>query len=361
MVSVSFAPTASLENLRRRAALYRELRHFFDELGFTEVTTPTLSRDVVVDRFVESIPVEVPHCWHERDDFTRMRFANESESRRNESVFYLQTSPEFAMKRLVASGMNAIYQLAPAYRSGDRGSLHNVEFTMLEWYRTGDDYTAGRNLLAKLIFDVGHAFYVRTGLPPQSWAMNRTKELSFRESFESLTGLNPHSVGSDALRQYADEHSVAYPESYATTDSVATKDDWLDLIFAEIVQPTLGYSEPILIYDYPASQSQLAQTSIENDYEVTRRFELFVNGIELANGYDELLDPAVLRARIGSVSEERRHDGSPILPQESRLLAAMDSGLPPCSGCAMGVDRLLCVLLGTNRIDDVLSFPTELA
>ena len=146
-----FRPTAPLTNLRRRAALYRELRSFFDEKGFVEVSTPALSRDVVVDRFVESIPVVVPRCWQERDDLASRRFDDPETSRRMVETFYLQTSPEFAMKRLVASGMDAIYQLAPAFRRGDCGKTHNVEFTMLEWYRTGDDYSAGRRFLADLV------------------------------------------------------------------------------------------------------------------------------------------------------------------------------------------------------------------
>lgn len=361
MSAIEFAPTAPLENLRRRAALYHEIRSYFDSLDFVEVSTPTLSRDVVVDRFVESIPVEVSRCWPERDELARIRFEDEAEARRMASTFYLQTSPEFAMKRLVAAGMPAIYQLAPAYRRGDRGSLHNVEFTMLEWYRAGDDYLAGRKLLADIVAEVGKAFYARTGLTPQSWSTRRTTERSFGEAFETLTGLNPHASDIPTLKAYADGRGIAYPDSYAEPGGAATKDDWLDLIFSEVVQPTLGHDAPTLIYDYPASQSQLARTGEANGYEVTRRFELFVNGIELANGYDELLDASVLRARIASVSEERRLDGSPALPRESRLLAAMDSGLPPCSGCAMGVDRLLCVLLGTDRIDDVIAFPTELA
>ena len=138
--TIRFRPTAPLENLRRRAVLYRILRSFFDARNFVETSTPTLSRDVVVDRFVEAIPVKLNKSWRECDDFSSTRFYSPEVARREETTFYLQTSPEFAMKRLLAAGMDAIYQLAPAYRQGDRGTLHNVEFTMLEWYRKGDDY-----------------------------------------------------------------------------------------------------------------------------------------------------------------------------------------------------------------------------
>lgn len=358
---IRFRPTASLDNLRRRAALYRELRAFFDERDFVEVSTPTLSRDVVVDRFVESIPVAVSRCWQERDALVARRFDDAETARRMAETFYLQTSPEFAMKRLVASGMDAIYQLAPAFRRGDRGTTHNVEFTMLEWYRVGDDYPTGRRFLADLFEGVARAFYERTSVAPQPWSKRRAIERSFGDVFFDATGLDPHRCAVDDLRRYADRRQIAYPDAYVELDGATTRDDWIDLVFSEAVQPSLGFDAPIILYDYPASQSQLARVAVVDGRAVSRRFEAFVNGLELANGYDELLDSSVLRDRIGVVSEERRRDGSCELPRESRLLAAMDAGLPPCSGCALGVDRLLCALLGTNRIDDVVAFPIEIA
>ncbi len=361
-----FRPTAPLENLRLRAELYRRLRFFFDELGFVEVSTPTLSRDVVVDRFVESIPVKIDQCWRERDALSQKRFSDPVLAKERSTTFYLQTSPEFAMKRLVAAGMQSIYQLAPAYRRGDRGELHNLEFTMLEWYRQGDDYQAGRALLCALVEQVSAQFYERTGVSRVSWSKGRVEQRSFGSVFMEYTNVNPHVCSSDDLRRYADQNGIAYPSGYANDEST-TKDDWLDLIFSEAVQPHLGFESPILLYDYPASQSQLAKTGESFDPTtgerqiVSRRFELFAMGIELANGYDELLDSEALRARIEVTSAERRRDGSPELPRESRLLAAMDAGLPPCSGCALGVDRFLCVLLGARKIDEVLTFPIELA
>lgn len=354
-------PTAPLVNLRRRATLYRELRDYFDNSGFVEVTTPIASRDVAVDRFVESIPVKFALCWSERDDFARRRFSDEETSRRMATTFYLQTSPEFAMKRLVAAGMNAVYQITSAFRSGDRGALHNVEFTILEWYREGDDYRAGRRRTLDLINNVSEKFYATTDVPRQPWSFGVAKERPFGVVFFERTGVDPHACTLEELRRYADKSQIARPESYDKATGGATKDDWLDLIFSESVQPSLGRDAPILLYDYPASQSQLARTGVENGRDVARRFELFIDGLELANGYDELLNADVLRRRVARISEQRRLDGSPELPQESRLLAAMDSGLPPCSGCAMGVDRFLCALLGTKKIDDVISFPTELA
>jgi len=366
-VQTLFRPTASLENLARRATLYRIIRQFFDERGFVEVTTPTLSRDVVVDRYVDSIPVEIERCWSEQDELAKRRFPDPEQARQNATTFYLQTSPEFAMKRLVAAGMNAIYQIAHAYRRGDRGVSHNVEFTMLEWYKQGDGYREGRDFLADLAETVASRFPQETDVERQDWSRGSTVQRSFSDAFSEKTGLDPCLCSTEELIRFADDRKIPYPTSYRDESTGATKDDWIDLIFSETVQPTLGFDAPVLLFDYPASQSQLAKTSRVVDPDsgvervVARRFELFIRGLEIANGYDELLDPGVLRERVAATSEERRQDGSRELPRESRLLAAMDFGLPQCAGCALGVDRLLCALLGVNRIDDALTFPVELA
>ncbi len=365
--SILFRPSAPLENLERRTILYRIVRRFFDERRFVEVTTPTLSRDVVVDRYVDSIPVEIERCWIERDDLAKRRFPDAEQARRNETTFYLQTSPEFAMKRLVASGMSAIYQIAHAYRRGDRGASHNVEFAMLEWYKRDDGYQEGRDFLAQLVETIADLFPQQTDVDRQEWQNDSTVQRPFSEAFAEKTGLDPCLCATEELIRFADARRIPYPESYLEATTSATKDDWIDLIFSEVVQPTLGFDAPVLLFDYPASQSQLAKTerivdSVSRvERVVSKRFELFIRGLEIANGYDELLDPNVLRARIATTSEERRRDGSRELPRESRLLAAMDFGLPQCSGCALGVDRLFCALLGADKIDDVLTFPIELA
>lgn len=372
--SSTFRPTAPLENLRLRALLYRSIRRFFDARDFVETTTPFVSRDAVVDRFVEPISVEISRCWHEKDDFAQKRFADPEISRRESTTFYLQTSPEFAMKRLIAAGMNAIYQLAPACRRGDRGPLHNVEFTMLEWYRRDDDYLAARRFLGDLIRGVALDFFAESGISSEkspnwvSWADNPVVERSFSDVFAEKTGgLDPHSTTCDELRQFADSAQIPYPASFLDAENAATKDDWLDLLFSEVVQPTLGFDAATILFDYPASQSQLAKTRREIDaktgreIEFSERFELFINGIELANGYNELLDAEILRRRVRETSAERRRDGSPELPVESRLLQAMTAGLPTCAGCALGVDRFFMTLIDAATIDEVLPFPIEIA
>lgn len=329
--SQRFRSTASLTNLRRRAELLRNLRRFFDDKGFVEVQTPILAADVILDRYVEPISISdasFPQTIH------------------GNRTFYLQTSPEFAMKRLLAAGMEAIYQLGPVFRKGDRGRLHNVEFTMLEWYRVGDDYLAGMSGLAELAETV----LEKTTVSFQT----------FRDAFWEATGINPHFASCETFAQIADFHDISYPKSFF--DSAESTDHWIDLIFSECVQPNL---KSTIVYDFPATQSQLAQTRLvsdsQGDYFVAERFELFLDGIEIANGYHELLDAKELRKRFQKIYELRKLDGSPEIPVESRLLSAMESGLPASSGCALGVDRLLMAMLGADSIDDVLAFPIEIA
>ncbi len=332
-MTLKFQPTASLVRLYRRAEIIRRIRSYFDNLGFLEVQTPVLSHDTVIDHYVEPIPVEVD--WGQGNE-----------------TLYLQTSPEFGMKRLVTAGLEQIYQIIPVFRRGDRGQHHNLEFTMLEWYRTHDTYREGRDFLAQLIISI--------------LGCKTVQQIPFGEIFELKTGLNPHQCGSSDYRRYADQNSISWPNSFLDPKDPASSDDWMDLIFSEKVQPSLGKEEPIILYDYPGSQSQLAQSRIEtlvdgSKVEIAERFELFINGLELANGYHELCDPNVLRRRNEITFEARIRSGKPQLPMESRLLAAMENGFPPCCGCALGIDRLLMVILKTDTIDDVIAFPVEIA
>jgi len=309
-----FLPTASLEMLRRRAALLKQVRQFFEERGFLEVETPLLSHDTVVDRHLDPLPVTLFSDPRRPDQGPRL---------------WLQTSPEFAMKRLLAAFAGrgspdhaplAIYQITKAFRGGEAGRLHNPEFTIVEWYRVGDDYAAGMQLLADLAEDV--------------LGRGDAERLTYREAFERHAGVDPLVDSLDDLQR--------------------------DLILTQQVEPHLGNSRPTILHDYPASQSALARIRAGNP-PVAERFELYVNGIELANGYYELLDPAVLRDRNRFNNELRAADDKYTLPAESRLLAALDHGLPACSGCALGFDRLVMVATGAKSIQDVLAFPIERA
>ncbi|MEX2175418.1 MAG: EF-P lysine aminoacylase EpmA [Pirellulaceae bacterium] len=312
-----FLPTATLDMLRRRAELLKQVRQFFDSRGFLEVETPLLSHDVVVDRHLDPLGVTLP--------------ADPREPERGERL-WLQTSPEFGMKRLLAAGAKAIYQITRAFRGGhESGREHNPEFTIAEWYRVGDDYAAGMQLLSDLaeaVFQAGPA-----------------ERLTYRAAFQRHVKFDPFAP--------TIPRSPGLPPE---TDRDANLDCWL----TSMVEPYLGSERPTILYDYPSSQSALAQVR-PGDPPLAERFELYVRGMELANGYHELLDPQVLRERNRANNEARQADGKYSLPEESRLLAAMEHGLPACSGCALGFDRLVMAATGAKSIQEVLPFPIERA
>jgi lysyl-tRNA synthetase class 2 len=319
------------ENLRFRSDLLRNIRRFFYDRNFCEVQTPILSADTNVDCYLEPLAVtdkSLPLNHH------------------NTKRYYLQTSPEFSMKRLLAAGLDPVFQIAPVFRLGDRGQLHNVEFTMLEWYRIGDNYQTGMYLLAEFIRYLFEAMKIEfTGEIGYS---------TYQSVFESQLGLNPHTATIEELRTICDTRKIAYPDEN-WGDSL---DDWRDLLFSEVVQPTL---ESVIIYDFPQSQSQLAKIRQDEEYAVSERFELFLNGYEIANGYHEARDAGELRRRFQVNRERRLARGQAWLPINSRLLTVMELGFPQCSGTALGIDRLLMVMLDAETIEDVLTFPIETA
>jgi lysyl-tRNA synthetase class 2 len=318
-----FRPTASWEHLRLRAGLLQKVRWFFDQRGFLEVETPILSADTVVDRHLDPVGVSVPLG---------------QETRR----LWLQTSPEFAMKRLLAAGGTALYQVARVFRANERGPLHNPEFTLVEWYRVGDDLNEGMRLLS----DLGECLFER----------GPAERIAYAEAFERFVGLDPHAASAQDLATAACREGIPFPESLARDD----RDGWLDVLLAERVQPQLGWGRPAILYHYPASQAALARIC-PGPPSVAERFELYVSGIELANGYHELVDAATLRSRIRQTNAQRQHDGKPPLPEQSRLLEAMESGLPSCTGCALGFDRAVMLAVGASTIDEVIAFPFERA
>jgi lysyl-tRNA synthetase class 2 len=325
----SFQSTASIETLATRAKLLRRLRSFFDELGFVEVQTPTLSRDTVIDRHIDPIVVPIELTGESiRDEITS-------------AGYFLQSSPEAAMKRLLACGMKSIYQVGPVFRGGERGARHNPEFTMAEWYRVGDDFNSGMQLTSDLLS-----------------CLLDTKtcdRVSFQQAFYEAVGIDcfDASVGDLA------EKSLEL-KAIDRLDWSDDWDDWVHLLFSMQVQPTLGLHAPVLVTHFPASQAALAQIS-SDDTRTAERFELFYRGLELANGYHELLDPKILRERSNIANQERQRDGKNTLPIESRLLEAMDYGIPASTGCALGFDRVVMLAIGAQRIDEVIPFPIEIA
>lgn len=314
-----YLPTATLDMLRRRAELLKQFRQFFDSRGFLEVETPILSHDTVVDRHLDPIPVTL--------------FAEPRQPDRG-SRLWLQTSPEFCMKRLLVAGATAIYQITKAIRGGrETGPEHNPEFTIVEWYRVGDDYATGMQLLSDLAESVLGA--------------GSAELVTYREAFQRQVGFDPLLPGATLPLPLGMD-----PDA----DRDLILDDWL----SSLVAPYLGPARPVILHDYPASQAALAHVRHGNP-PVAERFELYFRGVELANGYHELLDPAILRERNRTNNTERFADDKYMLPEESRLLDAMDHGLPACCGCALGFDRLVMVATGAKSIQEVMAFPVERA
>jgi lysyl-tRNA synthetase class 2 len=245
------------------------------------------------------------------------------------------------MKRLLAAGAPAIYQIAKAFRADEIGAQHNPEFTIVEWYRPGDDMSAGMQFLSDLC-------EVLFGRGP-------SQRLSYAEAFQQHVAVDPHRTSLAELRSAAVALDLSAPASLGDD-----RDGWLDFLMTERIHPHLGIKQPAIVFDFPASQAALAQIRV-GDPTVGERFELYVDGIELANGYHELLDPAELRRRQADANARRRADGRAELPEESRLLAAMDAGLPTSTGVALGFDRLVMIAAGASHIREVLAFPIDLA
>ncbi|MGL4512298.1 MAG: EF-P lysine aminoacylase EpmA [Lacipirellulaceae bacterium] len=304
--------SARPELLRRRAELLAALRAWFVGRGFLEVDTPIASREVIPERHIQPVALS--------------------------SGEWLQASPEMAMKRLLCAGSGAIFQVAHAFRAGERGRLHAPEFTMVEWYRPGDAMPDGVALLGELIERVA-------GSP-------RPTVLRYREAFQRWVGVDPHAVGTDELRRVARQRL-----GDGFVECGDDRDEWLNLLLAKLVEPRLGINAPELLTHYPASQAALAQVTIdEHGAEVALRFELYWRGVELANGYAELTDADALRRRLERANDLRANDGDPRLPMPEGLLAAMRSpGMPESCGVALGFDRLAMLVLGAESIADVMA------
>lgn len=328
-----FRPTASLEVLRLRAKLLAFTRRLFDAADYFEVDTPILSHERVIDPNIEPFVVS---CSPREQAF-------------------LQTSPEFAMKRLLATGADAIYQLGKVFRRGELGRLHNPEFTMLEWYRVGDTHHDQMTFVEKFVTAFGTEVERLSASSPQPATRNPQsfERLTYDQAFERHAGSKVLSRTTEEIVALARRLGVSAPESLLPDD----RDGWLNLLLAERVEPHLGHERPTYVFDYPASQAALARVRGEGRTAVAERFELYVNGIELCNGYHELTDAAELRTRL-------KHDAAAsetLLAEPARLLAAMESGLPPCSGVALGFDRLLMLCLGFDSVRQVIPFPFEVA
>lgn len=326
-------PTASLPALQARAAMLAQLRAFFAERSVLEVETPVLSSAAVTDPQLRSF-VTGYHGPAGPDD----------------GRLYLHTSPEFPMKRLLAAGSGPIYQVCRVFRDGEAGRRHNPEFTLLEWYRPGFDHHA--------LMDEVDALVRR--LLPSELDLGPTQRLSYAEAFQRHADVDPHTAETTDLVRRAEAAGVGGATGLAADD----RDGWLDLLLVTLVEPQLGRGSPCFVYDYPVSQASLARVrapGADGGAAVAERFELYLEGVELANGFHELADAGEQARRFALDLAERRRHGEAAVPMDDRLLAALNAGLPPCSGVALGLDRLLMLALGADSIDQVLAFPVSRA
>lgn len=288
-----------------------------------EVETPLLSRAAVTDPHLQSFA-------------TTYRGPGQAEG----LLLYLHTSPEFPMKRLIAAGCGPIYQLCKVFREGEAGRRHNPEFTLLEWYRHGFDHRALMEEVAALV------------APLLDLESGSAERLSYREAFLRYADIDPLVAPVEALRERA------YGLGITGFEEESDRDVWLDLILTLAVEPNLGREGLCFIYDYPASQAALARLNPDNP-QVAERFELYYRGVELANGFHELADAEEQRQRFAAELEARKERGLEAVPMDENLLAALESGFPPCAGVALGVDRLVMLALGAESLAEVMAFTIE--
>ncbi len=311
-------PAASPAALARRAELLAAVRGFFARRGVLEVETPLLASHGVTDPAIEPLVVQggavVP------------------------APRYLQSSPEYAMKRLLAAGSGPIYQLGRAFRDGEAGRRHNPEFTLLEWYRPGFDQHALMAEVAELL---------EYCLGRRGW-----RKVSYGDLFRAHLDLDPHRASAEAL--------AALARAELDTDALELdRDGWLDLLLSHRIEPAL--EGIVCVHGYPASQAALARIDHSGPVPVAERFEFYVDGLELANGYRELADPEEQARRFAADNAARQRRGLAERTPDPRLLAALAAGLPACSGVALGFDRLVMAATGAASLDQVLAFPWERA
>lgn len=332
--SSAWKPAVTLETLRLRARLLAAIREFFATRGVLEVDTPVLSHAASTDPQLHSFTTH--YSGPDAPDGAPL---------------FLHTSPEFPMKRLLAAGSGPIYQIGKVFRNGECGRWHNPEFTLLEWYRPGFDHHALMDEVEALV----------TGLLDSGLKQPAASErLSYGALFLRHTGIDPHTASAADLRECARAHGVGEVPGLTLDE----RDAWLDLLLTHTVIPCMEPQRLYFVYDYPASQAALARIRPPSPGQacaLAERFELFINGIELANGFHELADSAEQRRRFERDNARRQTQGLPTMPLDEPLLAALDHGLPPCAGVALGVDRLLMLAAGAGTISETLAFPFDRA
>lgn len=321
---MNWRPSALPDSLQRRALLNACARDFFARRGVLEVETPLLSVAAATDPQLSSLPVAAAP---------------------GEAPRWLHTSPEFPMKRLLAAGSGPIYQITRVFRGGESGRWHNPEFTLLEWYRPGFG-------LAELMLELRDfiaAVAAPQGRPPPEAAI-----VSYSDLFLQEAGVEPLTAAAGDLQAAAARLGLAAPAG------LHAREDWLDLLLSLHIQPRLRGRGLLFVERWPAAQAALARLC-PDDPRAACRFEAFLDGVEIANGFHELGDAAEQRRRFEADNAARAARGLPPMPLDERLLMALETGLPDCSGVALGLDRLLMWLCGARHLDEVLAFPARLA
>ena len=327
-----------VDNLVRRAEIVKSLREFFDKNGYVEVETPALQVSPGLEPFLRAMETSL------------------TEPNGDQFTLYLHSSPEFAMKKLLSAGMKRIFQICNVYRDGERSRIHHPEFTMLEWYKVGADWRSIAEEAIELIRAVcgssarqgDHicdllAVWEFMSVPE---AFERFAKIDILETMSS-----PLEPDTDALRCAADGIGIR----------TAASDGWDDVffrIFLEKVEPNLGITVPTILHSYPASMAALSKIS-PTDYRLSERFEIFICGMELANGYEELTDGLEQRTRFADTLKQRRLRGLPIYPIDEDFILALESGIPDCAGIALGLDRLVMLATGADMIAEVLWAPVS--
>ena len=322
--TATWQPSAPIPNLLKRAAVMAEIRRFFTDRGVLEVETPCMSQATVTD--IHLFPFET-------------RFVGPGHSQGLN--LYLMTSPEYHMKRLLAAGCGPVFQLCRSFRNEEMGRHHNPEFTMLEWYRPCYD-------MYRLINEVDD-------LLQQVLECQPAESLSYQQAFQRHLEIDPLSADKAQLREVAAKLDLSN-----IADTEEDRDTLLQLLFTMGVEPHIGKDRPTFIYHFPATQASLAQISSE-DHRVAERFEVYYKGIELANGFHELTDAHEQRLRFEQDNRKRAARGLPQQPIDNNLLAALEAGLPDCSGVALGVDRVVMLALGAESIGEVIAFTVDRA
>jgi len=316
-------PTASLDMLKTKARLLSKLRAFFAEKNILEVQTPLLSQAGNTEPTIESFAVQ-----------------------QKNKKYYLNTSPEFAMKRLLAADYGSIYQITPAFRQEEQSKRHNAEFTLLEWYRIGFDHYALMQEVDEIIRFVA-ADDIKL-LPSQHY--------TYQDAMIKFADIDPFNTTLTELKTATQTAGI----DVVGMDDVP-HDTWLDLLMSEVVEKNLPLNCPVFIYDYPASQAALAKIRKAELHDVAERFELYINGMELANGFHELSDATEQEQRFHKDQQQRKKNKQQSIPLDKYLIEAMKEGLPECAGVALGLERLLMVLTATEDINNVLAFPFDSA